>query len=461
MTAVTPLDSSIFRAYDIRGVVGESLTEAAVRQIGRAIGTVAALQNEQRVIVARDGRLSSPALCQALTEGLRAAGRDVTDLGLAPTPVLYFATHVLNSRSGVIITGSHNPVNYNGVKVVIAGHTLSGGEIQDLRRRIEAQDFASGRGSIETVDVVPRYLERIVGDVRLARPLKTVIDCGNGAAGIAAPRLFRALGCEVSELFCDVDGTFPNHHPDPSRPENLKALIETVKREQADFGMAFDGDGDRLGVIDSDGRVIWPDRQMMVFAADVLSREPGATILYDVKCTRHLASQIRKHGGKPLMWKTGHSLMKAKLKETGAALAGEMSGHVFFGERWYGFDDGLYAGARMAEILSKDCRPAAEVFGELPDSINTPELNVALAEGENFALIDKLQRLADFPEAAITRIDGLRVDFPDGFGLVRASNTTPSLVIRFEADDSEALRRIQQRFRELLLQVKPGMALPF
>lgn len=461
MTAVTPLDSSIFRAYDIRGVVGESLTEAAVRQIGRAIGTVAALQNEQRVIVARDGRLSSPALCQALTEGLRAAGRDVTDLGLAPTPVLYFATHVLNSRSGVMITGSHNPANYNGVKVVIAGHTLSGGEIQDLRRRIEAQDFASGRGSIETVDVVPRYLERIVGDVRLARPLKTVIDCGNGAAGIAAPRLFRALGCEVSELFCDVDGTFPNHHPDPSRPENLKALIETVKREKADFGMAFDGDGDRLGVIDSDGRVIWPDRQMMVFAADVLSREPGATILYDVKCTRHLASQIRKHGGKPLMWKTGHSLMKAKLKETGAALAGEMSGHVFFGERWYGFDDGLYAGARMAEILSKDCRPAAEVFGELPDSINTPELNVALAEGENFALIDKLQRLADFPEAAITRIDGLRVDFPDGFGLVRASNTTPSLVIRFEADDSEALRRIQQRFRELLLQVKPGMALPF
>jgi phosphomannomutase/phosphoglucomutase len=461
VTAVTPLDSSIFRAYDIRGVVGESLTEAAVRQIGRAIGTVAALQNEQRVIVARDGRLSSPALCQALTEGLRAAGRDVTDLGLVPTPVLYFATHVLNSRSGVMITGSHNPANYNGVKVVIAGHTLSGGEIQDLRRRIEAQDFASGRGSIETVDVVPRYLERIVGDVRLARPLKTVIDCGNGAAGIAAPRLFRALGCEVSELFCDVDGTFPNHHPDPSRPENLKALIETVKREQADFGMAFDGDGDRLGVIDSDGRVIWPDRQMMVFAADVLSREPGATILYDVKCTRHLASQIRKHGGKPLMWKTGHSLMKAKLKETGAALAGEMSGHVFFGERWYGFDDGLYAGARMAEILSKDCRPAAEVFGELPDSINTPELNVALAEGENFALIDKLQRLADFPEAAITRIDGLRVDFPDGFGLVRASNTTPSLVIRFEADDSEALRRIQQRFRELLLQVKPGMALPF
>lgn len=461
MTAVTPLDSGIFRAYDIRGVVGESLTEAAVRQIGRAIGTVAALQNEQRVIVARDGRLSSPALCQALTEGLRAAGRDVTDLGLAPTPVLYFATHVLNSRSGVMITGSHNPANYNGVKVVIAGHTLSGGEIQDLRRRIEAQDFASGRGSIETVDVVPRYLERIVGDVRLARPLKTVIDCGNGAAGIAAPRLFRALGCEVSELFCDVDGTFPNHHPDPSRPENLKALIETVKREKADFGMAFDGDGDRLGVIDSDGRVIWPDRQMMVFAADVLSREPGATILYDVKCTRHLASQIRKHGGKPLMWKTGHSLMKAKLKETGAALAGEMSGHVFFGERWYGFDDGLYAGARMAEILSKDCRPAAEVFGELPDSINTPELNVALAEGENFALIDKLQRLADFPEAAITRIDGLRVDFPDGFGLVRASNTTPSLVIRFEADDSEALRRIQQRFRELLLQVKPGMALPF
>ena len=461
MTATIPIDTTIFRAYDIRGVVGEGLTEEIVYQIGRAIGTAAAQKNEGRVIVARDGRLSSPALCAALAEGLQATGRYVTDLGLAPTPVLYFATHVLNSRSGVMITGSHNPVNYNGLKIVIAGSTLSGEDIQALRRCIEEKAFSSGEGSLETVDLLPEYVDRIASDMHLARPMKIVMDCGNGAAGIVAPRLFRALGCELVELYCDVDGNFPNHHPDPSKPENLKTLIETVQREQADLGMAFDGDGDRLGVIDSKGAIIWPDRQMMLFAADVLSRQPGAEIIYDVKCTRHLARQIAIHGGRPLMWKTGHSLIKAKIKETGAPLAGEMSGHIFFKERWYGFDDGLYAGARLAEILSKDCRPTDEVFAELPDSINTPELNVTLAEGENFQFIEKLRSVADFPGATVTDIDGLRVDFADGFGLVRASNTTPSLVIRFEADDARALTRIQEQFRELLLQVKPGMALPF
>lgn len=461
MTAVPKLDISIFRAYDIRGVVGEGLTEDVVREIGRAVGSAAAAKNERRVIVARDGRLSSPLLCAALVEGLRASGRDVIDLGLVPTPVLYFGAQVLDSRSGVMITGSHNPANYNGLKIVVGGSTLSGDEIQDLRRRIETEDYVVGAGSLEAIDIGSRYVDRITSDVKLARPLRVAIDCGNGAASLLAPRLLRALGCELIELYCEVDGTFPNHHPDPSKPENLKTLIETVRSEQADVGMAFDGDGDRLGIVDSAGNVIWPDRQMMLFAADVLSRQPGADIIFDVKCTRHLATEIARHGGKPLMWKTGHSLVKAKIKETGAPLAGEMSGHIFFKERWYGFDDGLYAAARMAEILSHDCRPTADVFAALPDSVNTPELNVTLAEGENFLYIEELQKRADFPGATITSIDGLRVDFPDGFGLVRASNTTPSLVIRFEADDESALARIQAGFRSLMLKVKPGLILPF
>lgn len=452
---------SIFRAYDIRGVVGETLTAEVVYDIGRAIGSEAHARSEQRVIVARDGRLSSPELSKALARGLQDAGRTVIDIGLAPTPLLYFATHVLNSKSGVMVTGSHNPANYNGLKIVIGGETLAETDIQKLRVRIENNDFIKGTGKIETRDLIPDYIERIVDDTQLGRPMKIVMDCGNGVAGRVAPQLMRNLDCEVVELYCEIDGKFPNHHPDPSKPENLEDLIRTVLSEKADLGVAFDGDGDRLGVVDSNGKIIWPDRQMMVFAADVLSRQPGADIIYDVKCTRHLASQIVKSGGRPLMWKTGHSLMKAKIKETGAMLAGEMSGHIFFKERWYGFDDGIYACARLVEILSGDPRSTAEVFAELPDSLNTPELNITLAEGENFSFMEKLRAGAKFPEARVTDIDGLRVDFVDGWGLVRASNTTPSLVIRFEADNEEGLIRIQQKFRELMKQVKPDIRLPF
>jgi phosphomannomutase/phosphoglucomutase len=388
-------------------------------------------------------------------------GCHVVDLGLAPTPVLYFATHTLATRSGVMVTGSHNPAHYNGLKMVVNGTTLAEEDIQKLRRRIEHNDFAHGQGSLETCDIVPRYIEHIVSTTRLARPLKVVVDCGNGVAGNIVPALLEKLGCEVIPLFCEVDGTFPNHHPDPSKPENLKTLIDTVLKEHADLGCAFDGDADRLGLVDSNGTIIWPDRQMMVFAEHLLKREPNATIIFDVKCTRHLGTHIGRCGGQPLMWKTGHSLVKAKIKETGALLAGEMSGHIFFKERWFGFDDGIYACARMVEILSEDCRSSAEIFAALPDSVNTPELNVTLKEGENFAFIQRLRELAEFPDARVTTIDGLRVDFPDGFGLVRASNTTPSLVIRFEADTADSLARIQARFRDLMQQVRADLALPF
>lgn len=456
--AVSP---SIFRAYDIRGVVGETLTYDVVHLLAQAIGSEALARGENRLAVARDGRLSSPELSQALIKGLQASGCSVTDLGLAPTPLLYFATHVLNAESGVMLTGSHNPSNYNGLKIVIGGDPLSEEGIQGLRRRIESGDLTNGSGRLDAYDLIPEYIEHVSADAQLGRPLKIVMDCGNGVAGKVAPELMRAMGCEVVELFCEVDGHFPNHHPDPADPRNLQTLIETVLKEGADLGVAFDGDGDRLGVVDSGGKIIWPDRQMMLFAADVLSREPGADIVYDVKCTRHLASQIVRNGGRPLMWKSGHSLIKAKLKETGAMLAGEMSGHIVFQERWFGFDDGIYACARLAEILSNDPRDSAEVFAELPDSANTPELYVPVREGEQFALMEKLRAVALFPDARMTDIDGLRVDFVDGWGLARASNTAPALMFRFEADNELALARIQHRFRELLLQIKPGIDLPF
>lgn len=459
--AGTPVPANIFRAYDIRGVVGTDLTPAGVRAIGQALGSAALAKGQRQVCIARDGRLSSPALAAALAEGLGASGCDVIDLGLAPTPVLYFATHVLETRSGVMVTGSHNPADYNGLKMVVDGATLAEDDIQSLRRRIESGDLTTGQGRLERLDIVPRYLDRIADSVRLARPLKVVVDCGNGVAGALVPTLFERLGCEVIPLYCEVDGRFPHHHPDPSQPKNLETLIATVRREGADLGCAFDGDADRLGVVDSSGKIIWPDRQMMVFAAGLLARRPGATIIFDVKCTRHLGAHIARLGGQPLMWKTGHSLIKAKIKETGAELAGEMSGHIFFKERWFGFDDGIYAGARLLEILAADPRRSAEVFRDLPDSVNTPELNITLAEGENFGFVDRLRELADFPDARITTIDGLRVDFADGFGLVRASNTTPALVIRFEADSEASLGRIQGRFRELLHRVRPDLSLPF
>jgi phosphomannomutase/phosphoglucomutase len=450
------IPAEIFRAYDIRGIAGKTLTLDAARAVGRALGSMAA-----EFAVGRDGRSSGPALVDALCEGLQASGANVVDVGMAPTPVIYFAAHHLGCGSCVAVTGSHNPPEYNGLKMVVQGHTLSGEEIQALRSRIEREDFRNGAGQRRSAAVLDDYLKRITGDIRLARQMRIAVDCGNGVAGIAAPRLFRALGCEVEELYCDVDPSFPNHHPDPSHAENLADLIAAVRKGRSELGFAFDGDGDRLGVVTKDGGVIYPDRQLMLFAADVLSRNPGAEIIYDVKSTRLLAPWIERHGGRPLMWKTGHSFIKAKLAETGAPLAGEMSGHTFFKERWYGFDDALYAGARLLEILSRS-HDASGVLNSLPDAPSTPELQWKLAEGEPHALIATLQAARPFPNAArILTIDGVRAEYADGFGLARASNTTPVIVLRFEADTLDALKRIQQEFRAALQPLKPGAALPF
>jgi phosphomannomutase/phosphoglucomutase len=453
--------AAIFRDYDIRGVVGETLTPGVVQQLGRAIGSEARERGEFTVAIARDGRVSSPELSQALGRGLMDSGCSVIDLGRVPTPVLYFATHVLNTESGVMITGSHDPARYNGLKIVIAGESLAEGDIRKLRTRIERNDFTSGQGQLESRDIVSDYMERIVHDTQLGRSLKIVVDCGNGVAGAIAPALLGEIGCEVMPLFCEVDGHFPNHPADPSQPENLAMLIHAVQQEQADLGIALDGDGDRIGVVDSSGKIIWPDRQMMLFAADVLSREPGSDIVFDVKCTRHLASHIVKHGGRPLMWKTGHAPIKAKLRETGALLGGEMRGHIFFKERWYGFDDAIYACARLVEILSGDPRSSAEVFAELPDSVSTPDLTIALEKkGDDIRFIEKLREVADFPNARVTDIDGLRVDFADGWGLVNASAAAPALVLHFEADNTEALARIQSEFKTLLKKVQPDISFP-
>ncbi len=450
------LPAEIFRAYDIRGIAGRTLTPEVVRAIGRALGSMA-----PEFAVGRDGRHSGPALVDALAQGMNESGAAVIDIGMAPTPVTYFAAHHLGCGSCVSVTGSHNPPEYNGLKIVVRGHTLSGEEIQDLRRRIERGEFRSGAGKRRQVDLLDAYLERIAGDVKLARKMRIAVDCGNGVAGMIAPRLFRALGCEVEELYCEVDGSFPNHHPDPSQPKNLADLIASLRRGTAELGFAFDGDGDRLGVVTKDGEVIYPDRQLMLFAADVLSRNAGAQIIYDVKCTRLLAPWIERHGGRPLIWKTGHSLIKAKLQETGAPLAGEMSGHTFFKERWYGFDDALYAGARLLEILAR-APDGNAVLKALPNAPSTPELNWKLAEGEPHALVAKLQAAQPFPGAkSILALDGVRVEYADGFGLARASNTTPVIVLRFEADTAVALERIKQEFRAALQPLKPDAPLPF
>jgi phosphomannomutase / phosphoglucomutase len=451
----------IFKAYDIHGVVGKTLTPAVVRVVGQALGSLARERGCDTIAIGRDGRLSGPELCAALGDGIRAAGVNVVDLGMVATPITYFAAQHLRTRCSVAVTGSHNPPDYNGLKMVIADRTLSGDDIQNLRKRIEANEIKTGAGGYRTHDIVPAYFERIVGDVKLARPMKIAVDCGNGVGGAFAPELYRRLSCDVVALYCDVDGTFPNHHPDPSQPKNLQDLIARVKSDRCELGLAFDGDADRLGVVTRDGHIIYADRQLMLFAADMLSRKPGATVIYDVKSTRNLAPWITKHGGKPLLWKTGHSLIKTKMKETGAALAGEMSGHTFFGERWYGFDDGLYAGARLLEILSHYSDPSG-VLDALPDAMSTPELNIACREGEQHALIETLQKTATFPAAKdIIRVDGLRVEYEDGFGLARASNTTPVIVLRFEADNPAAMTRIQDDFRRILSAAKPGVELPF
>ncbi len=453
----------IFKAYDIRGIVGKGLTKETVYDIGLAFGSEAKLKGVKKVVVARDGRLSGPDLNDCLIRGIISTGRHVLDVGMVPTPVLYFVTQHTEGRTGIMLTGSHNPANYNGLKMVMQGETLANEKIQQLKQRIAEEDFITeAMGSVEQNDgYYEEYIGTICDDIRLDKSLKVVVDCGNGVAGKLAPELLMALGCEVIELFCEIDGNFPNHHPDPSKPENLKDLIAAVAKHKADIGLAFDGDGDRLGVIDSEGKIIWADRQMMLYAKQVLSLKSGAEIIYDVKCSRHLGEQIKKYGGHPVMWKTGHSLMKAKLKETGAALAGEMSGHIFFNDRWFGFDDALYTAARLLEILSADSRSSSQVFAEFPDSINTPELNVSLAEGENFTFMAELIKTAHFPDATVIDIDGLRVDFKDGWGLVRASNTTPSLVIRFEADTQHALEKIQQQFALLMTDVKSDIKLPF
>jgi len=462
--APTSVDPAIFRAYDIRGVVGKTLNADVARLLGQSIGKLMGEKGLREIVVGRDGRLSGPQLAAALAEGLRDAGIDVIDIGAVPTPVVYYAAYRFNTGCGVAVTGSHNPPDYNGFKIVIGGETLSEGAIQDLYQRIASGALTGGgSGGLRQVDVAPDYIEKIVSDVLAERRLKIVVDCGNGIPGAIAPQVLEGVGCEVVPLYCDVDGSFPNHHPDPSDPANLEDLILAVRQTGADLGVAFDGDGDRLGVVTQSGEIIYPDRLLMLFARDVLSRQPGATVIYDVKCTSHLKGQVLDAGGSPLMWRTGHSLIKAKMRETGAELAGEMSGHFFFKERWYGFDDGIYAAARLLEILAGDLqgRSPAEVFATLPKSVSTPELKIELAEGEHYRFMDRLRQQATFEDATLITIDGVRADWPDGWGLVRASNTTPALVLRFEADNAAALARIQQVFRKQLLAVDFKLKLPF
>ncbi|CAM3339225.1 phosphomannomutase/phosphoglucomutase [Cupriavidus taiwanensis] len=459
------LDPSIFKAYDIRGIVGKTLTRDVARQIGLSFGSAAAEAGEKAVVVGRDGRLSGPDLISGLIEGLRASGMDVIDLGMVATPMVYLATNIeldgVAATSGIMVTGSHNPPDYNGFKMVLAGKAIYGEQIKALHQRIEAGAFASGAGAYREVNVRQRYLDRILSDVKLSRPMKIALDAGNGVAGAFVGDLFRGLGCEVTELFCEVDGNFPNHHPDPAHVENLQDLMRCLRETDCELGLAFDGDGDRLGVVTKDGQVIFPDRQLMLFAEEILARNPGAQVIYDVKCTGKLAPWIRQHGGEPLMWKTGHSLVKAKLKETGAPIAGEMSGHVFFKDRWYGFDDGLYTGARLLEILSRHADPSA-VLNALPNANNTPELQLKCAEGEPFTLLDKIKANASFDGAReVITIDGVRVEYADGFGLARPSNTTPVVVMRFEADNDAALARIQAEFKRVILAEKPDAQLPF
>ncbi len=455
------LSPSIFKAYDIRGIVGTTLDASVAHKIGQAFGSAVRAKGERTVVIGRDGRLSGPELSGALAAGLQSTGVDVIDLGVVVTPMVYFGTHVLDAQSGIMVTGSHNPPDYNGFKMVLAGEAIYGETIQALYQTILKNEFSEGEGSYRTHDIRADYLQRIAGDIKPVRPMKIAVDCGNGVAGAFAGDLYRAMGCEVTELFCEVDGSFPNHHPDPAHPENLQDLIRCLRQGEAEIGLAFDGDGDRLGVVTKDGQIIYPDRQLMLFAEDVLTRHAGGQILYDVKCTRHIAPWVKARGGVPLMCKTGHSLVKAKMRETGAPLGGEMSGHIFFKDRWYGFDDGLYAGARLLELLSRAGNPSA-VLNALPQSISTPELQLKLSEGENFALIDKLQRDAQFPGAEqVITIDGLRVEYADGFGLARSSNTTPVVVMRFEAETAKALARIQGEFKRVILAAKPDAALPF
>ena len=462
MSAIYSFPHAAFKAYDIRGIVPSALNPEFAQELGRGLAARAHSAGVNTMVVGRDGRISSPSLAAALQQGMRDGGINTIDVGEVPTPLVYFAAYTLRTGSGVAVTGSHNPPDYNGFKMMMGGGTLHGDAILALRDEVAAGPARSTKaGSATSVDILTPYLARVLDDVKLSRPMKIAIDCGNGVAGAVAPQLFRALGCEVTELFCEVDGTFPNHHPDPADPHNLEDLIRCVQTTDCEIGLAFDGDGDRLGVVTKSGQIIWPDRQLILYARDVLTRCPGQTIIYDVKCSRHVAVEIRAAGGVPLMWQTGHSLIKAKLAETGAPLAGEMSGHVFFKERWFGFDDGLYTGCRLLEILSRSPNPSA-VLEALPQGVSTPELKLEMNEGEPHALIKRLQTEGVFSGATeVIKIDGLRADYPDGFGLARASNTTPVVVLRFEGDTPEALNRIQDAFRRQLLTLAPHVTLPF
>ena len=445
------ITSSIFKAYDIRGIVEKELTPEVVKLIGMAIGSESIAQGERGIVVGRDGRLTGPVLSESLISGLIESGCHVVDIGMVPTPLVYFATYTKGASSGVMVTGSHNPPEYNGFKIMIAGETLSADKIQNLYSRILNQQFSSGSGSSTSINIDQDYMDTIKSDIVLERELDIVVDCGNGVAGNIAPKLFESLGAKVSKLFCLVDGRFPNHHPDPSNPENLEDLIKEVVDTGADLGLAFDGDGDRLGLVDNNGNIVWADRQMILYSRDVLSRIPGAKIIFDVKCSSLLPKDISEHGGEPIMSRTGHSFIKNKLKETDAELGGEMSGHIFFNDRWYGFDDAIYTGARLLEIISKTDKTCAEIFAELPDSVSTPEINIHFDEqGQQHDAMKVLSNSVDFPGSEINTIDGVRVDYENCWGLVRASNTTPCLVLRFEGNDKEALKSIKNQFKDWL-----------
>ena len=457
---VNDLPQSIFRTYDVRGIVEESLNDNIVYTIGLAIGSEAQALAQQTVVIARDGRLSGPNLLAALKQGLQDTGCDVIDIGAVPTPVLYFATYHFNTRSGVMLTGSHNPVNYNGLKIVLAERTLAEDRIQSLYQRCINNDFCSGQGDYQSVDIADEYINRITSDVKLNKPLKIVIDAGNGITGMIAPELYKRLGCDVIELYTEVDGNFPNHHPDPTVLENLAEVIDTVKSQQADIGLAFDGDGDRVGVVSNTGDVIFSDRQLMLFAIDILSRQPGATIVYDVKSTKNLETVISDHGGEPLLYKTGHSLIKGKMQSLeNCPIAGEMSGHIFFKERWYGFDDGMYVGARLLEIMTKSNSSCDDLFNQLPDSTSTPELKIAIDDSAKYEFMQEFIAQAKFPNADKITIDGLRVEYDTGWGLIRPSNTTPYLTLRFEADSDADLNHIKEIFIKEIHKIDPDLAL--
>lgn len=455
------IPSEIYRAYDIRGIVGETINGEIFTLLGQGIGSEIFEKGYQNIVVARDMRNSSETLQSALIQGLQASGRDVIDIGMVPTPLLYYAVNELDAECGIMVTGSHNPPQYNGLKMVIGGEPPTPEEVQDLRRLIDAGQLLQGEGSFDSQEIINDYIERVISDTRLGQPLKVVVDCGNGAASVVAPELYRQLGCEVVELYCTPDGDFPNHHPDPGDPKNMQDLQKAVLEHEAALGIAFDGDADRIGIVDSSGKLIWPDRILMYLAIDILTREPGGDIIYDVKCSRHLANVILSNGGRPLMWKSGHSMLKAKMKETHALLAGEFSGHILFAERWYGFDDGIYAGARLLEILSLDYRTSAEVFAELPESLSTPEYVLDMEEGRAQDVMAAIEKLPDLPGARIVKIDGLRAEFEQGWGLVRASNTIPALLFRFEANSEDDLQHLQSLFRDMLGQIDPSLQPPF